>query len=344
MKADNNIGVLIVDDDALVRAHVNSTLNHADGICAIGEAATYLELKACLSGLTAKQVDNVVILLDFEFQGQDRGGSYIAEQLLRKYPNVNILFVTVSMRTPKAEYFLKLGVKGILLKRDQDKLPKAIACVHTGKRYVSSEFKYLLYHMPSTRPKMSDSSLDLLSVKERNVLEEIFKGKSMRQIADKLNISIDSTYVYKSRAKKKLCIESDIELANRLQDLFMPEPTLIIKNCRVYDMEVAKEIFQGDEKLTKETYKIFVESLPKFLEAFKKVKSEDDFKKLERLTHKFYGGLCFTGAMRLREAALGMLVDLQDEEYDSIDAKYMCMISELKRILTAEKALTSTDY
>ena len=247
-----------------------------------------------------------------------------------KNPEIKILLLTVNISERKLEYLLKLGVRGLLLKSDHTNLKRALTNVGAGGRYVSKMFSHLLLDVKKARINSFDSSFDLLSPKERDVLEWIYKGKSSSVIADALNISLDSVYVYKSRASKKLGVNNDIELAKRFKMYFLD--AVNVASPKVLDLAKASENFNGKLEVVIDILRLFVEALPDFVSKLENCLAENDTKALLALIHKFYGGLCYVGAPELQSVVMDLLLDLVNSRYGHTKQKVSQVLQSIKRL------------
>lgn len=323
------IQVFVADDDAFVRTHLLSTLHHSAGMSCLGAVGSYDELRCSIRALSKS---NAVLLLDLDFRGQEKDGAYIAENLLRRNPEIKILLLTVNISERKLLYLLNLGVRGLLLKSDHGNLQKALTNVCSGGRYVSQALSYLLLDVKKTRINVFDSSFDLLSPKERGVLEGIYKGKSSAVIAEALSISLDSVYVYKSRASKKLGVNNDIELAKRLKSYFLD--ALSTAHPKILDLPKASENFSGNTDAVIDILRLFVEALPDFMLKLQNCLAEKDNAALTTLIHKFYGGLCYVGAPELQAVVMDLLLDLESERYESVVLKVEKVQASVEKLLS----------
>ena len=130
-----------------------------------------------------------VILLDIEMPRMN--GIQTAEEVLKRYPDLKI--ITLSMYGDEDYYFkmVSLGVKGFILKNSEIKeVVTAIETVVEGGSYFSQELLFtLVSNLKSTPTTVTDEDSEELSQRESEILLHICRGESNSEIADALFIS-----------------------------------------------------------------------------------------------------------------------------------------------------------
>lgn len=174
--------VIIVDDHTLFRNGLSLLLNSFDDIEVVAEASNGKEF---IDNLGKNDVD--VILMDIDMP--EMNGIDATKIAIDKYPELKI--ITLSMYG-EGEYYYKMinaGVKGFLLKNsDINEVKKAIQVVADGLTYFSEEILYnIVKNIRSIN--LIESNPDDLSKREIEILVQICKGLSNKEIAELLNIS-----------------------------------------------------------------------------------------------------------------------------------------------------------
>jgi DNA-binding NarL/FixJ family response regulator len=124
----------------------------------------------------------------------------------KKYPDVKILVLT--MHKEYLHQALSAGVDGYLLKEDADRdLFSAIENIRQGRVYISPRLagELLGKRAPSSEP---------LSIREKEVLKLIAKGKSNKEIAETLFISVRTVESHRAAILKKLKFKNTADLVN----------------------------------------------------------------------------------------------------------------------------------
>jgi len=197
--------VLIVDDHDLVRFGFKSLLSGQPGIEVLdtldsGEAA----INWCRDNNGA--VD--VILMDVNMPGI--GGVEATHRISTSWPDIGIIIVTVHNEGPLPKQLLNGGARGYLSKGNGvDEMIAAITDVRQGKHYIAKDIaqKLALSVLPGeTNP------MDVLSMRELQVLMLIAQGSRTQKISDMLNLSPKTISTYRKRLYDKLEVSSDIEM------------------------------------------------------------------------------------------------------------------------------------
>ena len=198
------IKVLVVDDHDLVRTGISRMLSDVAGIKVIGQAASGED---ALRYLKEHRVD--VVLMDAKMPGI--GGLEATRKLLRQYPDVKVIAVTVCEEEPYPSRFLQAGAAGYMTKgAGIDEMVKAIRLVYNGQRYVSPEVAQQLALKPFTSAE--GSPFDQLSERELQIALMIVNCQKVQEISDKLFLSPKTVNSYRYRIFEKLAINSDVEL------------------------------------------------------------------------------------------------------------------------------------
>ena len=195
------IRVLIVDDHPVVRQGLRVLLEVQDGIEVTGEAG---DGPTALARAAEQQPD--VILLDLKLPGLD--GLAVLEQL--KNTTAKVLVLTSVTDPVAAGRAMREGAAGVLYKDvDPDALVRAIRAVHDGHLLLAAEAAGTLLQ-PVTG---SGRGLDALTAREREVLAELAKGRSNREIARALHVAEKTVKAHVSSVLAKLGVQDRTQAA-----------------------------------------------------------------------------------------------------------------------------------
>ena len=195
------IRVLIVDDHPVVRQGLRVLLEVQDGIEVTGEAG---DGPTALALAAEQQPD--VILLDLKLPGLD--GLAVLEQL--KNTTAKVLVLTSVTDPVAAGRAMREGAAGVLYKDvDPDALVRAIRAVHDGHLLLAAEAAGTLLQ-PATGPRRG---LDALTAREREVLAELAKGRSNREIARALHVAEKTVKAHVSSVLAKLGVQDRTQAA-----------------------------------------------------------------------------------------------------------------------------------
>jgi DNA-binding NarL/FixJ family response regulator len=199
------ISVLIVDDHPVVRRGLRVLLEVQDGIEVSGEAGD----GAAALALAAELAPDVV-LLDLKLPGMD--GVAVLTELKARDSKSRVLVLTSATEPASASLALRSGAAGVVYKDvDPDALVRAIRAVHDGHLLLAPEAAgSLVRNAGGWNPA---AGLDALTSREREVLAEIAKGRSNREIARALNVSEKTVKAHVSSVLAKLGVQDRTQAA-----------------------------------------------------------------------------------------------------------------------------------
>ena len=196
--------ILIADDHAVFRRGLRETLREAFAKATFGEANTAEET---LEFVRRSAWD--VLILDISMPG--KSGLDILEEVKRLRPRLPVLFLSMHPEEQYARRALKAGAAGYLTKESvPEELKAAVRKVVAGGRYVSvSLAERLAYDL---RRGADAPAHELLSDREFQVLRMIGAGKTVKDIADELSLSVKTVSTYRSRILEKTGMRTTAEL------------------------------------------------------------------------------------------------------------------------------------
>ena len=193
------IRVLIVDDHALVRGGIRALVEKIEGMKVIGEAGTGSEALELV-----KQLKPNLMLLDLTMP--EKGGFEVLDHVTKKYPEIKVIVLTVHEAAEYAIRALREKAAGFLPKSAAPtELEQAIQTVIRGEVYISPETsqKALLEIGKGTTKQ---DLLATLSPRQREVLRLIAEGKTTKQIAHVLEISVKTVETHRAQLMERLKI------------------------------------------------------------------------------------------------------------------------------------------
>ena len=203
------IRLLLVDDHAAVREAMRLLLDSLDGIEVVGTAADGREAVA-----QAEQLLPDIVIMDMVMPGMN--GLEAARRICKKLQHSRVIMFTAYLEERRLLEALRVGVSGYLWKRaDRDELQRAIRAVHVGELYLSQDIADALdidALLARARTRDERSAFDLLSAREREVLQLIAEGEPRREIAEQLCISVRTVDAHQSHIMEKLHTRSRSDL------------------------------------------------------------------------------------------------------------------------------------
>lgn len=190
--------VLIADDHALVRAGIRALVEKIEGIVVVGEAGKGSEAIDLI-----EELDPTLVLLDITMP--DGTGFDVLDHITKKSSNIKVIVLTVHEAGEYAIRALREGAAGFLPKSAAStELEQAIKTVMRGEVYISSETsrKTLLEYGKGTKRDL----LATLSPRQREVLRLIAEGRTTKQIAQVLEISVKTVETHRAQLMERLDI------------------------------------------------------------------------------------------------------------------------------------------
>jgi DNA-binding NarL/FixJ family response regulator len=200
------IRVLVADDHTLVRDGIRALLATAPDIELVGEAADGREAIE-----QARAVRPDVILLDIAMPGL--GGLEAVPILRREVPEARLLILTQYEEPDYVRRFVRLGVAGYVLKKVAGaELISAIRAVHRGGLVLDPAIaREVLQDGPGAGVTTEDP-YDSLTERERQVLKLVAEGRSNKEVATFLDISIKTAMTHREHVLQKLNLHNRTDL------------------------------------------------------------------------------------------------------------------------------------
>lgn len=206
MSEQKKIRVLLVDDHPMVRKGMELFLTSSQLFDVIGQAGDGRE---AIELATALQPD--VICMDVVMPGMD--GIIATEQVKALMPSVEILAITSYIDLDKILAAIQAGVSGYLMKdASPAELIRAIQTVARGEIYLHPEVtrKLARHFEPDTK---TYEPHQVLTQRERDVIQLVPRGLNNQDIADKLGIGLKTVKTHISNVLEKLALENRVQIA-----------------------------------------------------------------------------------------------------------------------------------
>jgi len=201
---DQGIGVMLVDDHAVVRMGFRLLLEGSTDIKVLGEADSGEEAVRRFGELKPD-----VIVMDISMPGI--GGLEAIDRILAKNPEMRILVLSAHEDAMHARRVLKAGAVGYLTKRSAaEELMRAIRVVSQGKTYLEPG---IAQQMAVEQVSGERNPVDTLSEKEFKVFLSLASGRSVQDIAEVMSLSPRTVGTHLYNIKQKLGASNSAELA-----------------------------------------------------------------------------------------------------------------------------------
>jgi len=195
--------LLLVDDHSLIRAGVRALVLDIPGYAVVGEASDGSQLLEMVEQLAPD-----IVLLDISMK--ETGGLEALQRLKRVRPQSKVLILSMHTDPALIMQALESGAHGYLLKdTTATELEHALEALRNNERYLSPAIAHTVINQALTRtqknpPEVADSHN--LTARQLEILRLIVRGKSTREIANGLGLSIKTVETHRSQIMKRLQI------------------------------------------------------------------------------------------------------------------------------------------
>ncbi len=197
--AGSRLRILIIDDHPIARQGLRLLIDGAEDMSVCGEAA---DADSALDALASLTPDLAIV--DLSLRG--KSGLELIKDIRNRHRDLPMLVLSMHDENMYAERALRAGARGYIMKQEAtDKILLAIRKVMAGEIYVSEAMtSRALRRLAAAADRSRRSSLELLSDRELEVFQLIGQGKSTREIARLLHLSIKTIDAYRGHIKNKL--------------------------------------------------------------------------------------------------------------------------------------------
>jgi len=204
----STIRVLLADDHGIVRKGLRYVLQRSQGIEVVGEAQDGREALAM-----AEQLNPDVIVMDIAMPNLN--GIDATAQVVKRNPEVGVIMLSVHSDEAYLVRALTAGAKGYLLKDSaENDLPRAVLAVSRGKPFFSPAIAQTLLddYLRQLQQRDLSDSYDLLTDREKEVLQLLAEGKSNKDVASLLNLSVYTVETHRAHLMQKLNLHNTAEI------------------------------------------------------------------------------------------------------------------------------------
>ena len=219
----SNLRILIADDHEIVRQGLRLLIESHPGWEVCGEAADGWDAVR-----KARDLKPEIAALDIGMPNLN--GLEAAREILREIPKTKILFLTIYDTEQAVKTAVQIGAKGLILKSDAAReLVLAIEAIQRNSNYFSSQTSQAVLR-PDLRGHRRSAEKDTLTRREKQVIQLLAEGKSTKEVASLLELSVKTAETHRSNIMSKLGLHSVSELVlyavrnNMVQAFTSPSP------------------------------------------------------------------------------------------------------------------------
>jgi DNA-binding NarL/FixJ family response regulator len=202
-----SIRVVLVDDHALVRQGFRRILEDDPDLTVVGEASNGTDAIALV-----KKTDPDVVVMDMAMP--EMSGLHATMEIIKQRPGTKVLILSMYSDEQYVRNALDAGAKGYILKSAiENDLTRAVKAVAAGEQYLAPELSSVLIRaiQAGSFEKASDP-YDRLTQREKQVLQLIAHGKSNKEIAVMLDLSVNTVAVHRANLMSALGVHKTAEL------------------------------------------------------------------------------------------------------------------------------------
>ena len=202
------IRIILADDHAVMRRGLRLLLEQQKDFQVLDEASDGREAVALAESLKPD-----VVVMDVTMPNLN--GIEAARQIVARQPHIAVVVLSMHSDEGYVLRALKAGARGYLLKESAEAdLLLAVRSVSDGKAFFSPSVSRLLVedYIRQLQDKDIEDSYDLLTMREREILQLVAEGKSNKEVANVLNLSVYTVETHRGNILEKLNLHSVPEL------------------------------------------------------------------------------------------------------------------------------------
>ncbi|HEY1493690.1 MAG TPA: response regulator transcription factor [Candidatus Solibacter sp.] len=202
------VRIFLADDHAILRSGLRLLLEREADLLVVGEAA---DGRGVLNAMARECAD--VVIMDVAMPGLN--GVEATAQLLRQCPSAAVIMLSMHSDETYVLRCLRAGALGYVLKESaENELVSAIRAVIAGKSYFSPKVKRILQqdHVERLQRAGLADSYELLTGREREVLQLIAEGHSNKEVAGRLFLSVFTVETHRKKIIDKLNLHGTADL------------------------------------------------------------------------------------------------------------------------------------
>ena len=198
--------VLIVDDHPIVRQGLADLVDQEENLTVCGQAGDPGEALAAI-----KQLSPDMVTIDISLK--ESSGIELIKDIQNQYPDLPLLAISMHEESLFAERALRAGARGYIMKREATKkVITAIRKVLKGDIYLSEAMATKVLSKVLSGEKPFASPIDRLTDRELEVFTLLGEGRTTRQVAEQLHLSIKTIETHRAHIKEKLNLADANEL------------------------------------------------------------------------------------------------------------------------------------
>jgi two-component system, NarL family, response regulator NreC len=204
----NRTKILLADDHGIVRKGLRLQLEQNNSFAVVGEATD-----GRVAVRMAEELLPDIVIMDIAMP--NLSGIEATAQIVKKSPQTGVIILSMHSDETYITRALAAGAKGYLLKENAEvDLFRAVQVVAQGKPFFSPAIAKTLLedYMRHMQQRGLEDSYDLLTAREKEILQLLAEGKSNKEVASMLNLSTNTVETHRTRIMQKLDLHSAAEI------------------------------------------------------------------------------------------------------------------------------------
>lgn len=201
--------IIVADDHDIIRRGLKQLLTAHSGWEVVGEAKTGREAVAL-----AEQIKPDIVVMDLSMP--DLNGLEAARRIRKALPRTEILILTLHFSDQLVRDIVEAGVRAYIMKSDADKdLVSAVEALANHRSFFTSRAADMLldgFRRPNAAPDTQSLLRSRLTSREREIVQLLAEGKSSKEVAVALGISVKTAETHRANIMRKLELHSVSEL------------------------------------------------------------------------------------------------------------------------------------
>jgi two-component system response regulator NreC len=202
-----NLKIMLADDHKVLLDGLRALLSQVKGLSVAATAQTGREALRL-----ADELEPDIVIMDIGMP--DMNGIEATRRIVSSHPGTKVIALSVHSESKYVTEMIRAGASGYVLKQCAfEEIERAIEAVALHQAYLSPGVAREVFRRlsePETRQR--ESAFSMLSSREREILQLLAEGKTAREVAETVNISVKTVDTHKQNVMKKLNLGSFAEL------------------------------------------------------------------------------------------------------------------------------------